>query len=741
MPRFLLLLLLAITGPASAQTLPLLPAPQTVIERDDVLTVDARTTIVASDPGARAAAIRLGELMGRTVGLSPRVARAGTIRFVRAGGIAREGYRIEVTHTGATVTASDDAGLFYGAVTLWQMARRTPGGIAIPGAYITDAPRFAWRGIMLDSARHMQSPAFIHRFIDAMAANKLNVLQWHLVDDQGWRLPVPKWPLLTQVSGFRLPAVAPGAPPLPREGGFYTAAQIREIVAYAAARHVAIVPEIELPGHALSAIRAYPRLGLGVPIPAGTESDWGVFPWLYNTDDATFRFIDDVLGETMRLFPSRYIHIGGDEAVKDQWRASPAVQAKMRMLGIGSEGALQSWFVNRVGRYLSAHGRKLVGWDEILAPGIAADATIMSWRGIGAAAAAAKAGHDTVLSPAPVLYLDNRQGVDAVEGPGRGTLVTLADVYAFDPMPPSLTVEQQRHVLGVQANLWTEYVRGDARAGQMAFPRASALAERGWSTRAPDFGDFIRRLPAQMARMRALGVVPSDAAFRPVATLSPSGKAAEVVLATQAGLPVRYTLDGATPTVQATEYDGPLSVRPGTRLRAASFLGGEALPGAIDIGVDARSIRRRDDTQLALCGNAVPLRLEDDYPAAGPRAAFLTDIMDPCWIYRAAPMDGVRTIEVAVGQLPFNFQLGRDADKIRFRPPATLAGEMEVRDGCDGAVVATLPLAPAAGNPGVTTLSAPIAPLTGGHDLCLTYTARGVKRLWAIASVQLVAAP
>jgi len=738
--RLALLLTIGLAAPAAAQTAPALlpqPAVETLGQGAFHLPKALIATVPLHDTGARAAAERLSELTAKTGLGTVGIASGGAIRFVRMQGLGPEAYRLTVTPGVVTIAATSDAGLFYGAVSLWQLLTEARDR-AIPAVAIEDAPRFQWRGLMLDSARHFQSPAFILRLIDAMAANKLNVLHWHLVDDQGWRLPVPKYPRLTSVGAWRRGATAPGAPPLPVEGGFYTTAQIRQIVAYAAARHITIVPEIEMPGHALAAIRAYPKLGMGVPIPPGTESDYGVFPWLYNTDDATFRFIEDVLDQVMALFPSTYVHVGGDEAVKDQWKASPAIQAKMKALGITSENKLQGWFVARIGKYLAAHGRKLIGWDEILEGDVPADATVMSWRGIDGAVAAAKAGHDTVLSPAPTLYLDNRQGTDAAEGPGRGTLESLATVYAFDPVPASIPAAQRNHILGLQGNLWTEHVRGDARAAQMAFPRASAVAELGWSPAGShDFADFVRRLSPQMARMKALGIASSEALFRPVATLSPEDGKARITLEGQSGLPIRYTLNGVAPTAGSPIYAAPLAAAFPARLRAASFLDGVAQPGAIDLALTAETLRHRDDTQLALCSGKVPLRLEDDWPATGKRAAFLIDIEEPCWIYKAAPMDQVTGIAIDVGQLPFNFQIGHDVDGIHFAPPVTPDGEFVVRDGCEGARLATLPLAPAARNPGVTRLTAKLPPLRGAHDLCFTYTARGVNPLWAIAGVQL----
>jgi len=743
----LLSLLLGLGGAAGAAAPRLLPVPRSVAVEPGRFTVSAATPIIAGDAAARGAAGRFADLLRRSTGIAPRLrpSGAGAIRFRTVPGMAPEAYRLEVAPAGATVSASDHAGLFYGGVTLWQLLTEAPargGRLTAPAVRIDDAPRFAWRGLMLDSARHFQSPAFIRSLIDWMAANKLNRLHWHLTDDQGWRIEIRAYPRLTGIGGWRVPASAPGAPPLPRTGGFYTQDEIRAIVAYARERAVEIVPEIEMPGHALVAIRAYPELGTGVAPPPGIESDWGVFPWLYNVEEGTFAFLETVLGEVLELFPGTYIHVGGDEAVKDQWRVSPRVQARMRELGVADEAALQSWFVGRIGGFLEARGRRLIGWDEILQGGLPAGATVMSWQGMDGAIRAAQAGHDAVLAAAPTLYLDNRQGATSAEPPGRGRLVTLADVYAFDPAPATLTAGQQVHIIGLQANLWTEHVRTEDRAAYMAFPRAAAVAELGWSqpgTR--DFAGFVDRLAPQLARLSALGLRAAPSAFRPeaAARFDAGSNRVAVTLSNQAGSEIRYTLDGSAPTPRSALYAVPLDLAIPARLRASAFLRGEALPGALDRIYDAAGVRRRDDNELKLCSEAIALSLEDDAPAAGPRAAFLIDIMNPCWIYEAAPLDGVTAIEIHVGQLPFNFQIGRDVERIRFRPPATPAGEMEVRaGGCEGERIAVLPLAPAAANPAVTRLRTPIAPRRGSADLCITYTARGPNPLWAVDAVRLV---
>ena len=738
--------------PASAQQLPrLLPVPAEMQPASGRFTLGATTPVLvpAGDAGARAAADRLSELMklSRGLALRPATTAASTrpaIRFVRGATGKAESYRLEIGANGATITAGDDAGLLYGAVTLWQAATQASGtgAVTLDGLAINDAPRFGWRGLMLDVARNFRSPAYVRQLIDWMAVNKLNTLHWHLVDDQGWRIEIRKYPKLTSVSGWRYPAVAPGAPKLPRTGGFYTQDEIRAVVAYAAKRNVTIVPEIEMPGHAFAAIRAYPWLASASPVPAGIESDAGIFPWLYNVDDRTFGFLEDVLGEVMALFPSRYIHIGGDEATKDQWKASPVIQAKMKALGLKDETALQAWFVHRIATYLQAHNRKLIGWDEILEGDVPPDATITSWRGIKGGIEAAKHGHDAVMSPDPTLYINNRQGFGPDEPPGRGTLIDLKSVYAYEPIPAEVPAEQAHHILGLQANLWTEHVRTDARASWQFFPRASAIAEIGWSKpQARDYGNFITRLVPQMDRMKPLGLVSAASAYAvtPKLDYKAGEKTVSVRLENQSGLPIRYTTDGSPVTARSPLYAGPLSLDLSTRLRAASFLEQSSLGGSIDRLLDGRAVRFRTDEEIKTCASKVVLALEDDYPANGKRPVFLVDIFQPCWQWDDAPSGGVKAIALTVGQVPFNFQLGSDIDHVKIPAPATAAGEFRVHAGsCTGPTLATLPLTPALGNPGLTRLLAPMPLRQGNETLCIDYAAKGPNPLWTLDSVELV---
>lgn len=668
----------------------LIPMPASMSARGGVFELRNSTPVLGSDDPATARIVRYFVELVRTshaltlgVRQSSTASPAPAILFrldPAAGGAGPESYELDVSPEQVQVSARDRRGLFYGAVTLWQLmsAPERDGVLAIPAMHISDAPRFRWRGLMLDSARHFQSAEFVMRYIDWMALHKLNVLCWHLTDDQGWRLEIRKYPRLTGIGAWRVPAgtaaqrdidPATGRPRL--YGGFYTQAEVRRIVAYAGERNVTIVPEIDMPGHATAAIVAYPRLGVLENPPREVPSDWGIYPNLFNVEESTFAFLEDVLAEVMELFPSPYIHTGGDEAVKDQWKASARVQVRMQELGVADAKALQGYFTRRMGEYLAAHGRRLIGWDEILQGGVPPGAAVMSWRGVDGAIAAAASGHDTVLSPAPTLYLDNRQGTGPEEPPGRGAVVTLRDVYDFDPLPGTLASDTE-HVLGVQANLWTEHVRTEAQAAYMTWPRAAALAEAAWSpAERRAWPSFLARLPLEFDRYRALGIDYSASVFAPPRRL-----------------------------------------------------------GLFD---------RHMSQDLRTCSDKLVLNLEDDAPLHGTRAVFLIDIENPCWMLPAADLSRASTLTAAVGQVPFNFQIGRDAEAIRLYPPRTAAGELEVHaDSCDSEPIALLPLASAAGHDAVTVLAPVALPhLAGIHALCLRFTQRTLDPLWALDWIRL----
>lgn len=747
----------------------LTPKPQTLEIHAGAFTVldGAVIDLPSGDAGARAAAERLKDLVARTrvFGLvlgEGREARPGRISFVRRDGVAGgpEAYELDVGPNGAVVSASTDAGLYYGAETLWQLMSQETArvhAISIPVLHIHDAPRFAWRGVLLDSARHFQSQAEIERLIDEMAVHKLNVFHWHLTDDQGWRIEIRKYPRLTEIGAWRTPAGAAGraVDPITKKpkayGGFYTQEQIRQVVAYAAARHITVVPEIDMPGHASAAIAAYPEWGSNPNPPKSPPEDWGVLPNLYNPNEKTVAAMQDVLSEVMDLFPSRFIHVGGDEAVKAEWKASPDVQAQIKALGLKNEQELQAWFIGRMDSFLTAHGRRLMGWDEILEGGVAPGAAVMSWRGIDGAITAARAGHDTVLSPAPVLYLDNRQSDAADEPSGRGYVLDLKQVYGFDPAPASLTPAEQAHVLGLQANIWTEHIQTDDRVQHMAFPRAAAVAEIGWSPASGrEFADFARRETVDIDRDRALEFGDAWSAFAPRLTADPdtAGKA-RLTLSNQSGVgQIRYTLDGSEPTPASPAFEKPIQAPAPVRVRARVFDGVRPVAPALDERVDFGQLHTRASQELKTCSDRVTLDLGQDPPGKGPRPAFAVDIMNPCWLWRDADLDGVKAISASVGTLPYNFAFATDNDKAfpssapgpALAAPTTKDGELEVRlDGCDGAPVAVLPLGPAASKSAVTTLpAAALKGVSGRHDLCFRFTGKDRDQLWVVSRIRLL---
>ncbi|MFE0700435.1 beta-N-acetylhexosaminidase [Streptomyces sp. NPDC058872] len=492
--------------------------------------LDHRTTLSAA-PGTETTERWLRTTLGAAFALPLRTPVDGDdapgIRLRLDGTLAPEAYRLDVLADRAVeITGGGPAGVFWGAQTLRQLLgpeafRKAPTRngppVALAARTIEDAPRFGWRGLLLDVSRHFMPKDDVLRYLDLLAAHKLNVLHLHLTDDQGWRIEIERHPRLTGV-GARRARTKWGhrASPLWTEtphGGFYTHDDIREIVAYAADRHVTVVPEIDLPGHAQAAIAAYPELGNAdvVDTAALTVWDtWGVNPNVLAPTEAVLRFYEGVFEEVLDLFPSPFVHVGGDECPKDQWEASPAAQARIHELGLADEDELQSWFIRHFDRWLAARGRRLIGWDEILEGGLAEGAAVSSWRGYAGGIAAAEAGHDVVMCPEQHVYLDHRQAPGEDEPVPIGYVRTLEDVYRFEPVPPGLAPEAAAHVLGTQANVWTEVMENRSRVDYQVFPRLAAFAEVAWSAlpapEARDHADFERRMRAHYRRLDALGV-------------------------------------------------------------------------------------------------------------------------------------------------------------------------------------------------------------------------------------------
>ncbi|MEV6943397.1 beta-N-acetylhexosaminidase [Streptomyces sp. NPDC051172] len=448
-----------------------------------------------------------------------------------APGLGPEEYRLVSDRNGVLIEGGDAAGVFWGAQTLRQLLgpdahRRAPldrdRTWAVPHLTIEDSPRFRWRGLMLDVARHFTPKEGVLRHLDLMAAHKLNVFHFHLTDDQGWRVEIKRYPRLTEVGSWRARTkFGHRASPLWEEkphGGFYTQDDIREIVAHAAERHITVVPEIDVPGHSQAAVAAYPELGNTDVIAASSKGgtalsvwdNWGISANVLAPTDNTLRFYEGVFEELLGLFPSEFIHVGGDECLKDQWRQSPAAQDRIKELGLADEDELQAWFIGHFDKWLTARGRRLIGWDEILEGGLAPGAAVSSWRGYEGGVAAARAGHDVVMCPEQYVYLDHRQAAGEDEPVPIGYVRTLEDVYRFEPVPPELTPGQAEHVLGTQANVWTEVMEDPARVDYQTYPRLSAFSEVAWSALpAPaerDFAGFERRMAVHYRRLDALGV-------------------------------------------------------------------------------------------------------------------------------------------------------------------------------------------------------------------------------------------
>jgi hexosaminidase len=536
MHRHFLLLGIAACG-ASAHvasdhdaSIAIIPQPSAIHKLDGAFRFTRDTVVVATGAAAEPAGV-LAEQLAPALGAAPRVVAAAdgspAVELIidPATQLGDEGYRLVAKSTGVEIRAATTAGLFYGTQTFRQLlpsaafAKRAvdPADWIVPAVEIEDRPRFSWRGALLDPARNFLTIAELEDFIDLMALHKLNVLQIHLTDDQGWRIEIKKYPALTEVGSRRAETVV-GRPwdhdPPQYDGkphaGFYTQDQIKKLVEFAQRRHVTLVPEIEMPGHTQAAVASYPNLG-STSEHVAVCTTVGVQKNILNPSDESIAFMQDVLVEVMALFPSPYIHIGGDEAAKDQWKANPAIQARMRALGVKDENQLQAWFTARMDKFLADHGRKLVGWDEILEGGLSPTATVMSWRGEDGGVTAATAGHDVVMAPAERTYLDSCQTADKERCKGeplaQDNHVTLDQILGYEPVPAKLAADKQTHVLGAQASIWGEFTPSYHRVSYQAWPRLAAFAETVWSAKeVRDKQSFFARLRAHLARLDAAGV-------------------------------------------------------------------------------------------------------------------------------------------------------------------------------------------------------------------------------------------
>ena len=545
---------------------------------------------------------------------------ASGIRFVTDESLPAEGYELNVDGEGIEVRASQFPGFLYALQSLGQLLPAAVYGTEpapdaaweVPCVKIADAPRFAYRGMHLDVARHFFSVDEVKRYIDVMAIHKLNTLHWHLTDDQGWRIEIKRYPELTAVGSIRKATVVrkewgtyDGTP----YGGFYTQDEIRDVVKYAADRGVTVIPEIDLPGHMLAALTAYPELGC-TGGPYEVWGRWGVADdVLCPGREKTFEFLEGVLTEVMELFPSEYIHIGGDECPKVRWEKCPRCQAKIRQLGLKDDGEhtaehyLQSYVTDRIGKFLAQHGRRIIGWDEILEGRAPSDAVVMSWRGSEGGIAAAKLGHDVIMTPNSHFYFDYYQSLDTDAEPfGIGGYIPMEQVYSYDPAFPELTPEQQKHSLGVQANLWTEYVLSDEHLEYMLLPRLAALSEVQWCLpETKDWNRFIGsfrmdEIYSQMGYEFAKHIFGVTASY----AVDPEKGGVVMTLTTQGGAPIRYTLDGSDPTASSPLYKAPVTIGESCTFKAAALREGMQTP------VYARKFDFNKATGRRIALNAAP---------------------------------------------------------------------------------------------------------------------------------------
>ncbi|RRA99903.1 glycoside hydrolase family 20 protein [Larkinella rosea] len=582
----------------------LLPFPAQFAGKDGHFTVSTATRIVvnAKDAGQRAAAQTLANQLKTVSGFpiavapaSPALAKGKHIVFQahKTGKCGPEGYILNVSPDRVVVEAETPKGYFYAVQTLLQLlptAVFSPAKVDnvawnIPACQILDRPRYGYRGLMLDVSRNFMPVSFVKRFIDLMAMHKFNTFHWHLTDDQGWRIEIKKYPKLTQIGSRRKETVVGhNAENYPFKydgkeyGGFYTQAQIAEVVRYAAARHITIIPEIEMPGHALAALASYPELSCDPAKKYEVATRWGIFKDVYCPNESTFAFLQNVLTEVMALFPGKYIHIGGDECPKDAWNASAFCQDLIKKLKLKDEHELQSYFIQRIEKFVNSKGRAIIGWDEILEGGLAPNATVMSWRGTEGGIEAAKQKHNVVMTPGDFCYLDQYQGNPVQEPLAGGGFLPIEKVYSYEPTPAELTPEQQKYILGVQGNVWTEYIPTTQHVEYMVFPRASALAEIGWIPQGPrNFEDFAVRLKEHLKRLSYLNVNYSKRLLdiRAVTQFTDADQLQVRLEKLDSDSKMYYTTNGKQPSTSSTEYFTPIALKKTTTIKAISSAGAQ----------------------------------------------------------------------------------------------------------------------------------------------------------------------
>ena len=502
------------------------------------------------------------------------------------------GYQMTVNKKSVTIEANSSTGIFYGIQSLLQLfptsfynKNHAQQHCELPSCFIKDAPRFGYRGMHLDVSRHFFPPADIKKYLDMLAMYKMNIFHWHLTDDQGWRIQIKKYPKLTEVGAWRDSTVI-GHPKrhgknhyvVKRYGGFYTQAQIRDIVHYAAQRHITIIPEIEMPGHSEAAVASYPFLACTKgPFPVGTR--WGTYRNIYCPSPQTFTFLENVLTEVMDLFPSKYIHIGGDEVPKYAWNHSKYCQQLMKKEGLKNADELQSWFIEKIEKFLNAHHRDMIGWDEILEGGLSPNATVESWRGIQGGIKAAKMGHDVIMAPGGYCYFDHYQANRKFQPIAIGGFTPLKKVYDYEPVPKALNKEEARYILGAEGEVWTEYMPTFKKVEYMVLPRMAALAEVDWTpVKRKSWPSFQRRIAREFSIYKALRYNYCPGSYKVNISTKNTAQKVQVTLQSEIYHPdIRYTTNGTIPTIHSAKYNGSFQVKPGTKIESAVFVKGKLM--------------------------------------------------------------------------------------------------------------------------------------------------------------------
>lgn len=495
-----------------------------------------------------------------------------------------EGYKLHITPSNIEIHAKTDRGAFYAVQTIRQLlpvafedGSFNKEEVSIPCIKIEDEPRFKYRGMHLDVGRHMYSVDFIKKYVDALAMLKMNTFHWHLTEDQGWRIEIKQYPKLQEIAAYRDETLVVHYSDQPHQfdgekyGGFYTQDEIKDIVAYANTRNITIIPEIEMPGHSQAAIAAYPELGCtGEQVEVATK--WGVFEEVYCTKDETFQFLENVLDEVITLFPSEYIHIGGDEAPKTHWKTCKDCQQRIKDEGLKDEHELQNYFITRIENYLNSKGRQIIGWDEILEGGLAPNATVMSWRGTNGAVEAAKQHHNVVMTPTSHCYFDYYQSENEEEPLAIGGFLPLEKVYSFNPIPEELSTEESKFVLGAQGNIWTEYMPTQEQVEYMAFPRMLAMSEVVWSNpEQKNYSDFVNRVEHFNKRLDALGINYANHLYEVEGKLISDENLSYQLNTLTKGKQIRYTIDGSEPHDKSNVYYEPIKINSSMTIKAAVF--------------------------------------------------------------------------------------------------------------------------------------------------------------------------